>query len=266
MNKITNLFRRHADVNTSDNAVDLKKNVIDVLISRFKQLRFDDSALRIPKVVIWVSEPEHIVLLKNKAFVDQVHTEIENNFIITLKDAEIIVKMGKPAEKLQAGCIVENAIWFTFDVPQENEVSSKKSARITIAGNRGSLKKKVYELDTDVRTLFHIGRGDVEVNRTRPYRENHIVIDDTVKDKTLKELNQHVSGSHADIIFDDGVFYIKATPYGFRPDGSKTSVIRENANGSEEHEIRDSHSRFRLKDGDLIELGESVVLQFSLSK
>lgn len=264
--KMPALFRKKTDVVDSDNAVETKKKIIEVLVSRFKQLRFDSTSIRILKMTVWVADPVYISLLKNDAFVEQLHTEIENNFIDSLKDTEIIVRMGKPAAKVQASCILEDAIWFSFTIQEDKEVTSKRVARISVVGNRGSLKKKVYELDIEKRTLYHIGRGDIEQNRSRPYRENHIVVDDSEKNKSMLELNRHVSGSHADIIYDDGIFYLKATPYGCRPDGSKTSVIREKPEGTEEFEIRDSDSRFRLRDGDLIEFGESVVLQFIISK
>lgn len=164
------------------------------MVSRFKQLRFDSTSIRILKVTVWVADPVYISLLKNDAFVEQLHTEIDN-FIDSLKDTEIIVKMGKPAAKVQASCILEDAIWFSFTIQENKEVTSKRVARISVVGNRGSLKKKVYELDIEKRTLYHIGRGDIEQNRSRPYRENHIVVDDSEKNKALLELNRHVSGS-----------------------------------------------------------------------
>lgn len=264
--KMPALFRKKTDVVDGDNAVETKKKIIETLVSRFKQLRFDSSSIRILKVTLWVADPIYISLLKNDAFVEQLHTEIENNFIDSLRNAEILVRMGKPATKVQASCILEDAIWFSFTIQEDKEVTSKKVTRISVVGNRGSLKKKVYELDVEKRILYHIGRGDTEQNRSRPYRENHIIVDDTEKSKILMELNRHVSGSHADIIYDEGFFYLKATPFGCRPDGSKTSVIREKPEGTEEFEIRDADTRFRLRDGDLIELGESVVLLFSISK
>lgn len=266
MIKAPALFRKRTDVANSDNAVETKKKIIETLIARFKQLRFDSNSIRILKVSVWVADPVYISLLKNDNFIVQLHTEIENNFIVSLKDAEIAVRMGKPAAKVQASCILEDAVWFSFTIQEDEDVTSKKMARISVAGNRGSLKKKTYELDVEKRTLYHIGRGEIEQNPARPYRENHIVVDDTEKNKTLLELNRHVSGSHADIIYNNGTFYLKATPYGCRPVGSKTAVIRENPEGTEEFEIRDSDSRFRLRDGDLIELGESVVLHFAISK
>lgn len=264
--KIPGIFNKRTDASGSDNAVDFKKTVLDTLISSFRQLRFDESSLNISKVTIWVANPVHISILNNESFVNQLHTEIENNFITSLKNAEILVKMGKPAAKVMASCVVEDSVWFSFTMPKENEASTKKCAKISIAGNRGSLKRKIYDLDTERRTIFHIGRGDAEHNHNRPYRENQIVIDDKEKNKQLLEMNMHVSASHADIIFDNGSYFLKATPYGCRPDGSKTSVIRENADGTEEHEIRDSNSRFRLRSGDMIELGESVLLLFTLTK
>lgn len=266
MINISSVFRKKKKIVDSDNAIEAKKNILETLIARFKQLRFDNNAVNILKVVIWVADPVYISLLKNDSFIGKLHTEIENHFIESLKNAEITVRMGKPAPKVQASCILEDAVWFSFNISEDKEITTQRIARVSVTGNRGSLKKKTYELDVEKRTLYHIGRGDFDHNRTRPYRENHIVIDDKEKNKSILELNRHVSASHADIIYADGYFYLKATPFGCSPEGSKTSVIRERAEGTEEFEIRDSESRFRLRNGDLIELGESVVLLFSICK
>lgn len=137
--KMPTLFRKKTDVVDSDNAVETKKKIIETLVSRFKQLRFDSTSIRILKVTVWVADPVYITVLKNDAFVEQLHTEIENNFIDSLKDTEIIVRMGKPAAKVQASCILEDAIWFSFTIQEDKEVTSKRVARISVVGNRGSL-------------------------------------------------------------------------------------------------------------------------------
>lgn len=271
--KISSIFTRKREVSESDNAVDTKKQIIETLISRFRQLRFDSGGVRITKLTIWVADPVYISLLKNETFVEQLHTEIENNLIEALNETEITVKMGKPAPKVQPGNVVDDAVWFSFIMQEGGESrgerrgergeSDVRVAKINVVAGRGSLKKRVYELDPGKRTLYHIGRGDFEQNRSRPGRKNHIVIDDSEKDSNLLELNRHVSASHADILYREGHYYLRATRYGCRPEGSKTAVIRERAEGADEYELRDSDSLFRLKEGDLIELGDSVMLQFS---
>lgn len=260
--KIGNIFNRKPEASQIDNAVDAKKSIINALLSRFKQLRFNEGDGNIRQVTIWVADPVYIRLIKNDEFVTRLHTEIENHLITALTKAEIVVRMGKPSSKIQSSCILEDAIWFSFLIEEEVKKKMTGKARITIAGGRGSMMKKTYDLNVMERTVFHIGRGESEANKERPFRENQIAINDQEKDKTLKELNFHVSGTHADLIYDKEAFYLKATPYGCRPDGSKTAVIREGANGSEEYELRDSESRFRLRDGDLIELGGAVLLLF----
>lgn len=263
--KLPNPFRTQSDPDKCDNAVDTKKNIIERLIARFRQLRFDDASTTVKKVTVWVADPVYISLLMNDPFVEQLKTEIENNLILALKESEIVVRMGKPAAKIQASPIQDECIWFSFTLAEKPASPAKPVARITIAGGRGSMKRKVYELDVEKRTLFHIGRGDAELAPCRPFRENQIVIDDTEKNKEILAMNMHVSASHADIVYEDGQFFLKATPYGCRPDGSKTAVIREKPEGTIVHEIRDSSSRFRLRSGDMIELGESVVLTFTIS-
>ena len=260
--KINDLFHKRSGTSGMDNAVDAKKSVIDALLSRFKQLRFNEGNGNIRRVTIWVADPVYIRLIMNDEFVNQLHTEIENHLISALTKSEINVRMGKPSSKIQSSCILEEAIWFSFLIEEDVKKHISGKARISIAGGRGSLMKKCYDLNVTERTVFHIGRGESETNRERPYRENQIAVNDQEKDKALKELNFHVSASHADLIYDNEAFYLKATPYGCRPDGSKTAVIREGANGSEEYELRDSESRFRLRDGDLVELGGAVLLLF----
>lgn len=257
-----NIIKKKPKTEKTDNAVDAKKSIVKALLSRFKQLRFNEGAGNIRKVTIWVADPVYIRLLMNDEFVNKLHTEIENHLITALSKAEINVRMGKPSSKVQSSCVVEEAVWFSFLIEEEVRKSMSGKARVSIAGGRGSLMKKTYDLNVAERTVFHIGRGETENNKERPYRENQIAINDKEKDKDLKEMNFHVSGTHADLIYENEAFYLKATPYGCRPDGSKTAVIRESANGSEEYELRDSESRFRLRDGDLIELGGTVMLLF----
>lgn len=256
------IFNRKPEQSQVDNAVDAKKGIVSALLSRFKQLRFNEGTGNIRQVTIWVADPVYIRLIKNDEFVNQLHTEIENHLISALTKSEIVVRMGKPSPKIQSSCILEDAIWFSFKIEEDVKKDISGKARISIAGGRGSLMKKSYDLNVTERTVFHIGRGINESNMERPFRENQIAINDQEKDKTIRELNYHVSGTHADMIYDNDAFYLKATPYGCRPDGSKTAVIREGANGSEEYELRDCESRFRLRDGDLIELGGAVLLLF----
>lgn len=260
--KIRDIFNRKPEPPQIDNAVDAKKSAINALLYRFKQLRFNEGSGNIRQVIIWVADPVYIRLIKNDEFVTQLHTEIENHLVTALTKAEIIVKMGKPSSKIQSSCILKDAIWFSFVIEEEVKKKMNGKARITIAGGRGSLIKKAYDLNVTERTVFHIGRGETENNKERPFRENQIAINDMEKDKAIKELNYHVSGTHADLIYDKDAFYLKATPFGCRPDGSKTAVIREGANDSQEYELRDSESRFRLRDGDMIELGGAVMLLF----
>ncbi len=260
--RIGKIFNRKPETSQIDNAVDMKKYIINALLAQFKQLRFNEGASNIRQVTIWAANPVHIRLIMNGEFVTSLHTEIENHLITALTKADIIVRMGKPSSKIPSSCILEDSIWFSFLIEEEVKKKMNGKARITVAGGRGSMMKKTYDLNVTERTVFHIGRGESESNKERPFRENQIAINDQEKDKALKELNFHVSGTHADLIYDNEAFYLKATPYGCRPDGSKTAVIREGVSGSEEYELRDSASRFRLRDGDLIELGGAVMLLF----
>lgn len=92
--KIGNIFNRKPEASQIDNAVDAKKGIINALLSRFKQLRFNEGDGNIRQVTIWVADPVYIRLIKNDEFVTGLHTEIENHLITALTKADIIVRMG----------------------------------------------------------------------------------------------------------------------------------------------------------------------------
>ncbi len=78
----------------------------------------------------------------------------------------------------------------------------------------------------------------------------------------MLQCNNHVSSTHADIVFKNNRYYIKAAIGGCRAiGGSPTKVVRD----EKATELRDTTLLYPLEDGDIIELGKNVLLMFSLS-
>ena len=176
---------------------------------------------------------------------------------------KVELKHGKPesekvARKIDAG-IGSIAIYL-----QEQEEGHKNSvvkrANISIFGGKGSLMQEQYELSSETlekesKKYYNIGRGefpDIEGGR---YRQNHIAIDD----KNNLETNRYVSRAHAHIGFSETIgFYLQVEYGGSRLSGNRTRIFR----GEEKIEVENLEVKEPLQNGDLIELGKAVVLQF----
>ena len=123
------------------------------------------------------------------------------------------------------------------------------------------MMKPSYILDSDKKKIYHIGRGTAS-RKGGKYRVNDIVIKDKEADSDLLQCNMHVSSTHADIVFKNNRYYIKAAIGGCRAiGGSPTKVVRD----EKATELRDTTFLCPLEDGDIIELGKNVLLMFSLS-
>ena len=130
---------------------------------------------------------------------------------------------------------------------------------VSCVPGKGALAAESYCLDISQQTEWHIGRG-ASSRRAGIYRDNDIVVDDVVADPEMRRLNSNVSSCQADIIHRDGAFFLRATRYGCRTTGgAPTKVIR----GSVKTELLDPEEFFELRNGDRIELGRSVLLQFN---
>lgn len=192
--------------------------------------------------------------------------ELENYWAVesgyTFEKVEI--KHGKPenekvARKIDAG-IGSISIYL-----QEQEVGLEKSvvkrANISVFGGKGSLLQEQYELSSETlekehRKYYNIGRGEYPDIEGGSYRQNHIAIDDN----NNLEINKYVSRAHARIGYAENIgFYLQVEYGGSRLSGNRTRIFR----GENKIEVENVEVKEPLQDGDLIELGKSVVLKFN---
>ena len=192
--------------------------------------------------------------------------ELENYWAVesgyTFEKVEI--KHGKPenekvARKIDAG-IGSISIYL-----QEQEVGLEKSvvkrANISVFGGKGSLLQEQYELSSETlekerRKYYNIGRGEYPDIEGGSYRQNHIAIDDN----NNLEINKYVSRAHARIGYAENIgFYLQVEYGGSRLSGNRTRIFR----GEDKIEVENVEAKEPLQDGDLIELGKSVVLKFN---
>ena len=203
-----------------------------------------------------------------KRFEDDLKRELTNAFLeqIGSKSLQIILKPKSETEDCIS--LIDNQVYYKWgkgdtsvddkpkDIPYERVIAS-----VSIIEGTGSMMKPSYVLDSDHKKIFHIGRG-VTSRKGGKYRVNDIVIKDKEADHDLLECNAYVSSTHADIVFKNNKFYIKAAIGGCRAiGGSPTKLVRN----EKETELRDTNLLYPLEDGDIIELGKNVLLVFSLT-
>ena len=156
---------------------------------------------------------------------------------------------------------VYSDIIFAEIITKESNIHhAPRKARVTIFRGKGSLKQTEYILDTavDNKKVYCIGRGEIST-KGGVFRDNDIVINDAEPDPALADLNNYVSSSHANIEVHDGGFYLKAMQGGIA-NGNATKYIRD----GKVFKLETDSMSYPLHDGDLIELGRTVLLKFEV--
>lgn len=216
-------------------------------------------------LTVWINS-EFSRVADAEPFKTSLRAAFDSMKLRSLGSGDIRVLHGEPTAEDAAtplyrkGVLEKGTVWLRLTDHQSVKPKSSK-ARITIVEGLGSCRQPEYILDAAEKKIYRIGRGAVSRKPGSAYRMNDIIIDDNNPDPNVQQLNNFVSSAHADIIVDDGRFYLKAMPSGCRAmGGSSTKIIRD----QEPYELRDTQSTFALQNGDIIELGKSVLLQFSL--
>jgi hypothetical protein len=175
----------------------------------------------------------------------------------------VAFSIGKPAEELRCTPIgLSGKVFLQIKDRLSAERVKAQRASITIFNNSGSLIKNEYILSSDEMRqkkiqAYNIGAGEYP-KIPSGYRQNHIVIDDDPNSPMI-EKNKYVSRMHAHIGFSDKFgFYLQVERDGTRLMGKRTRIFR----GEQIIEMENLTVKEPLQDGDLIELGKAVVLQY----
>lgn len=176
---------------------------------------------------------------------------------------QVEIKHGNPGTEARKVDVHVRSIDVYIQEIQENIVAKPTihKAYISIYNNKGSLLKNRYVLSSEILEhgsckYYNIGRGEFPEMDSGGYRHNFIAIDD---EKNL-EINQYVSRAHAHIGFSENIgFYLQVENGGSRLYGNRTRIFRD----EEKIEIENVDSKESLHNGDLIELGKSVILKYT---
>lgn len=216
-------------------------------------------------LTIWVNDQAFHVISK-ESFKKDLKASFDSMRLYSLGNGDIKVVNGVPTPQDEASPLVRNGIiapdkiWIRL-VPKGRVEVPHAKATISVFQELGSCRQNEYVLSAEDRTVYRIGRGSICRKRGAAYRVNDIIIEEDNTNQDIQKLNNYVSSSQADIILEDGGFFLKAMPSGCRASGgSPTKIIRN----QEPTELRDTVSMHRLNDGDIIELGKSVLLIFRI--
>lgn len=192
-------------------------------------------------------------------FKNQLRIKFDDSGFKSLGNGIIDISVKEPSAK--AVDVYNGKVFAEILTEVATNVQSDVKARITIAHNRGSMKQSEYLLDTekDGKTVYRIGRGEI-TTKYGIYRENDIVINDAETDPAA-DLNVCVSSSHANIEINNGKFFLRAMPGGIT-NNNATKIIR----GEKINKLASDSMLVPLEDGDIIELGRTVMLKFEIIK
>lgn len=253
-------------------AIDKRAFVINELLKKFRSSTGTDTKLMENLVIVVVRNEEDDDMAKydwiGKRFEDDLKRELTNAFLEKIGSKSLQIVLKPKSETEDSISLIDNQVYYkwgkadtsTDDKPKELPYE-RVVASVSIIEGSGSMMKPYYILDSDNKKVYHVGRG-MTSRKGGKYRVNDIVIKDKDADLDLMEYNRHVSSTHADIVFKNNRFYIKAAEGGCRAiGGSPTKLVRD----EKATELQDTNLLYPLEDGDIIELGKNVLLMFSLS-
>lgn len=251
-----------------DNAIDNRDMAVRQMV-RALSGAVGSSSDALAKLVIWIEvDSEQYDPMKyawaDDRFLKDLRYALDNALLSSVGADSIDLKFATAVDIDRSAVwpVVENALYYSWGGEKEVKPQPTGSTvKIALTEGTGSLQQKKYILDPQ-KNLFHIGRGAV-ASRDGVIRRNDIVIRDDETDESLKKLNGCVSGSHADIIVRSGRFYLRACPGGCRGQGGASTKI---IHGDDVEELTDVSVLHPLSDGDFIQLGKTVTLEFWLSK
>lgn len=242
--------------NIPDNAIDIKNKAITAIRKSLEPLYGTKTKFVASEVLVY--DTRAYMALNNEEFDNELKLEFAHASIQSLVESPMSLRQGKDG----SSNVIAVLPWLGLRlVTNEEEVVATSVARITLyPSSDGSLMKPSYTLDSNLKLVFNIGRCD-----TNPpagaQANNDIAIDGTTTDNAKLQTNRTVSSQHAQVLYRNESFYLKAKPGGCRAQGgSVTKIVRKGV----ENELYDTIAMHRLKDGDIIRVGSKVLLLFEL--
>ncbi len=250
--------------NNNKDSEKIRQSIKDALLTNLNELYLTNvEATKNKELIIWMDTDSFTFYSFdgfNKELLDYI--SIERGYLFS----EIELKIGKPDNDNECRQLKYNSEFneITLYIQEKKKsflnVNKARKASVSIAYGKGDLEKNIYMLSSDElkkehKKQYNIGRQEFPTMENGNYRHNNIVIDDTKN----RDINGHVSRAHAHIGYSETIgFYLQVEFDGSRLSGNRTRIIRND----EKIEVENINAKEPLIDGDLIELGKTVLLKF----
>ena len=251
-----------------DNAIDNRDQAVKMIVDSFRSATGSKSKeFERLTVLIPYKEPVFDPLFHawaDEQFVSDLRRELDNALLSAVGASKIELKFVHASELDPGQCreVIPEALYVAWKKPdlKPKKVADALKGTIALVPGTGTLVSPVYEIDPDRKTLYRIGRGEIS-RRSGSIRRNDIVISDSDPDPAMMEMNSRVSSNHADIVVRNGQICLRASAGGCRSmGGAATKLLRDD----KVIELSDTSTLIPLADGDMIELGKSLTLIFTV--
>lgn len=248
---------RYVSLGNFVDQLEVEETISDCLVREMGMYR---GGTGYPDLTVWIDDPI-AVALATPAFQDRLKKDLLHSGCRPRnRHTTVTVLGGCPPSGTMAtvlsrsGKLNAGKVFMAF----REETGASDKAVISVFSGKGSLAVPAYEIDPSSKKRYRIGRGDISTRPEYAYRVNDIVIRTEDPDENVQALNNHVSSAHADLVYHDGRFFLQVLPSGCSAGNNSTRIVRDQFPTS----LDQVGVEYPLRDGDLIELGGTVLLEF----
>lgn len=234
--------------------VQVQEDVLDALVRDLGALRGKSD---VQGIQLWVADSVTAQAIQGKEFNARLRLRLDDAGLEELGRGTIAVR--REAAPAGARSLAHGVSLTVGD--DEGAAAPQATGRLVVSevAGHGTLACPRYVLDSGVKSEWHVGRG--AQSSRNPHRTNDVVVRDDDDEAVMRQFNAFVSSEQATIVAVAGRFFLQAMPAGCRDAGGCATKI---ISGEHVRELTDVSRRYRLSDGDLIELGTKVLLAVSL--
>lgn len=253
-----------------DNAIDNRDRAVTLIVDAMREATGTNTGA-LANMTVWVATdgPDYNPLDYSWAdakMVDDLRLALDNAMLEAVGKESINIEFDDAAVLASKPGMVEvvpNVLYVAFRAGAGSRAAEDVPVKawISIVEGTGSMLRSVYELDSTKKRCFNVGRGAIS-RKANMYRRNDIVVKENDSDEEMQKMNNHVSGAQMEIVARNGAFYVKASAGGCRSLGGASTKLIHQQNVVD---LTDTHTLHPLADGDMIEMGKTVVLLFTLT-
>lgn len=251
--------KNNSKIKLDNSYIGSKQQILELIINYLIPLSEKSHNFDVLELYIYNCDNNLAVLniLQDDTFENDLRYKLKNaNIDLGYKCKWQVITDQSPPEKANqiAPCLSLNIVY------ESNRIN--KTAQITALEGRLTQDKVILNSD---KYIYNIGRGAKPKLDNGTYHTNDIIIEDNStndnSDDALKK-NRYVSRAHALIAIKDG-FVLRVLTGGCQISDNRTRILRNSTN--EIIEVNNTIIDYPLLDGDQIELGKSVILEFKIN-